>query len=308
MRRALWVLSAIALVVFLLFFHTPRAFVPDTLVSIPSGTPFSEAGETLKRSHIVTSVFLLRIAMAVGGGAENMRAGDYLFARAEGAFPVARRLLRGDYDLATVRVLLPEGSSSKDMGEILAARLPRIDAEMFAREARGHEGYLFPDTYFLLPTATSGDVIAVLRSTFDEKTRDLIASTSDRSLADIIIMASLLEEEARTPDDKRIVAGILWKRLREGKRLQVDAPFAYLLGKASHELTVDDLGIDSPYNTYRYGGLPPAPITNPGLESIEAAVEPVETPYWFYLSDEEGVIHYATTFEEHVENKRRYLR
>ncbi|HXK39721.1 MAG TPA: endolytic transglycosylase MltG [Candidatus Paceibacterota bacterium] len=305
-RRSL-VICAALLALFIAFFHTPRAFVPETLVSIPAGTPFSEAARLLKESGVITSAPLLRIAMLAGGGAEAMKAGDYLFERPEGTLSVARRLANGRYDLVTVRVLLPEGSTSKDMGRLLAEKLPHIDADVFGREARGFEGYLFPDTYFFLPTATSGEVIGVLRTTFDEKARGILSDESTFSAADVVIMASILEEEAKTPEDKHIVAGILWKRVHEGMRLQVDAPFVYLLGKASHELTQEDLVLDSPYNTYLYEGLPPAPISNPGLESLEAALRPMETPYWFYLSDSEGMIHYAETFEEHVANKQRYI-
>ena len=108
-------------------------------------------------------------------------------------------------------------------------------------------------------------------------------------------------------EDKRIVSGILWKRINMEMPLQVDAPFAYILGKTSEELTREDLAFDSPYNTYLNTGLPPTPITNPGLESLEAALRPIETPYVFYLTDTEGTVYSAETFEEHVGNKKRYL-
>lgn len=305
LQRSLLVVGSILLIGFLLFFHTPRAFVPDTLVSIPSGTSGTAAAKLLEERNVVTSAVLLRIATIATGGTRGIKAGDYFFDRPQGILAVARRLSRGEHGLAPVRVLLPEGSSSKDMGAILARHLSRVDAAAFAREASSYEGYLFPDTYFFLPTATSGDVIAVLRATFEEKTgRTIPGATSSR---DLVIMASILEEEARGFEDRQIISGILWKRLAEGMRLQVDAPFSYLLGKASHELTVGDLAIDSPYNTYAYPGLPPAPISNPGLDSLVAAANPTTTPYWFYLSDSEGAMHYAATFEEHLANKARYI-
>ena len=121
-------------------------------------------------------------------------------------------------------------------------------------------------------------------------------------------MASLLEEEARQTPTRRTVAGILWKRLDLGMPLQVDATLRYLLGKSSHELTREDLEYDSPYNTYKDAGLPPGPISNPGLDAILAALRPVETAYLYFLTDSEGNIHYARTFEEHVANKAMYLR
>ena len=121
-------------------------------------------------------------------------------------------------------------------------------------------------------------------------------------------MASILEEEARSFEDKQIVAGILWKRLDNDMALQVDAPFVYLLGKGSADLTLDDLKTDSPYNTYLYRGLTPTPISNPGLESLRAAVEPIASEHLFYLSDADGVMHYAEDFEQHKRNKELYLR
>ena len=105
-----------------------------------------------------------------------------------------------------------------------------------------------------------------------------------------------------------MVSGILQNRLREDMPLQVDATFHYINGKASHELTVDDLEMDSPFNTYKYVGLPPAPIANPGLESIQAVLSPTETNYFYYLTALDGTFHYAKTFEEHKKNKEKYLR
>ena len=120
-------------------------------------------------------------------------------------------------------------------------------------------------------------------------------------------MASLLEKEARTTESRRIIAGILWKRLEIGMLLQVDAVFGYIINKGSLQLTLEDLSIDSPYNTYRYKGLPIGPIANPGLDSLQAATMPILTDYLFYLSDKEGTMHYSETFEEHKRKKRLYL-
>lgn len=120
-------------------------------------------------------------------------------------------------------------------------------------------------------------------------------------------MASILEEEAQVEDARRIVSGILWSRLEQDIALQVDAAFLYideLEGRDTYSLTVDDLKIDSPYNTYTNVGFPPTPITNPGLESIYAAANPFYSDYLFYLSDTQGNMYYAKTFEEHIENRQ----
>lgn len=121
-------------------------------------------------------------------------------------------------------------------------------------------------------------------------------------------MASLLEEEARTTETRKMVSGILWKRLSAGMPLQVDAVFPYIIGKNTFEITLKDLEFDSPYNTYKYKGLPPGPISNPGKDSILAAIYPTKSDYWFYLSDKNGLMHYAITFDEHKINKAKYLK
>ncbi len=121
-------------------------------------------------------------------------------------------------------------------------------------------------------------------------------------------MASLLEEEAIREEDRRLISGVLWKRLEAGVALQVDAALTYVTGRASHELTGEDLKFDSAFNTYFYPGLPLGPISNPGLDAIEAALRPTASPYWFYLSDKEGNTYYSATFEEHKEKKFKYLR
>jgi UPF0755 protein len=139
-----------------------------------------------------------------------------------------------------------------------------------------------------------------MESNFKEKAGDVEP--------EIIVMASILEKEALTPEDKKIVSGILWKRLETGMLLQVDAVFMYIMGKKSSDLTLGDLKIDSPYNTYLYKGLPPSPICNPGIESIEASLNPTASSYWYYLSDKNLNIHFAKNFDEHKLNKAEYLR
>jgi len=120
-------------------------------------------------------------------------------------------------------------------------------------------------------------------------------------------MASIIEAEARTTESRRIISGILWKRISLGMPLQVDSTFVYINGKNTYELTSDDLKIDSPYNTYVYKGLPPTPIGNPGLDAILAALYPKTSKYLYFLSSKSGDMYYATTFEQHKRNKELYL-
>ena len=120
-------------------------------------------------------------------------------------------------------------------------------------------------------------------------------------------MASILQKEVRQPDTMKMVSGILWKRLSIGMALQVDAVFGYIFNKPTYSPSLDDLAVDSLYNTYKYRGLPPGPISNPGLDAIEAALTPTPSKYLYYLTGKDGTMHYATTFEQHIDN-RKYLR
>jgi UPF0755 protein len=127
------------------------------------------------------------------------------------------------------------------------------------------------------------------------------------STSSVIIMASILEREATSSSDRRIIAGILWKRLDDRMPLQVDAALAYVLNKDGTKLTSADLATTSLFNTYKNLGLPPTPIGNPGLSAIEDAISPASTTYWYYLSDSKGNIHYSSTYDEQIANEAKYL-
>jgi UPF0755 protein len=288
----------------------PDAFHPGTLVEIPEGHTLSAIADQLHDASVIRSPLLFKLAVQHYGKENNILSGAYIFKTPASVIAVAKQMALGDHGMETLKVTLPEGLTTSEMAKILSKVLPSFDAAAFLADAKESEGFLFPDTYFFFSTATSGEVLAALKEDFDKKTAPLYAEaeTLGRNWNDILIMASIIEEETATPEDRRIVSGILWKRLSNGMRLQVDATFAYTIGKGSLELTVDDLKSDSPYNTYRINGLPPTPIANPGLDAIEAALHPTASLYVYYLSDKSGVMHYSKTFEEHKLAKAKYLR
>ena len=209
-----------------------------------------------------------------------------------------------------ISVTIPEGHSARQIGEIFE-KLGIFSSEDFVQAAQKEEGYLFPDTYRFYKDANPDDVTKKMRDNFNKKiTPEIFAEIkkNKKTLSEAIIMASLLEEEVKSAEDRKIVAGILWKRLDLGIGLNVDAALTYVLGKTSSELTAGDLKFDSPYNTYRYRGLPPKPISNPGLDAILAALMPEPSPYFYYLTGKDGRTYYAKTLEEHALNKFKYLR
>jgi len=173
------------------------------------------------------------------------------------------------------------------------------------------EGYIFPDTYQIEKDETLEAILNKIFENFDRKITDELKQkikSQKKTLFEILTMASLLEKEVQISTDKEIVAGILWKRMRNGWPLQVDASLTYLTGRTSAQLTQNDFNIDSFYNTYKYRGLPIGPICNPGLDSILAAVNFKESPYWFYLNAKDGETIFSKTLEEHAMNKQKYLR
>ena len=180
----------------------------------------------------------------------------------------------------------------------------------FLKNAKGEtvEGFLFPDTYRIFKDATVDSIIAKMLDNFDHKFTDSMrgdAVSQNKSIFQIVTMASIIEKETKFSSDRSMVSGIFWKRIADGMGLQSDATVSYALGKAS--LSGDDLKTDSPYNTYLYRGLPLGPISNPGLSSIKAALDPTVNDYYYFVTDKSGKAYFAKTFEEHKKNIQKYL-
>jgi UPF0755 protein len=204
-----------------------------------------------------------------------------------------------------VRVTIPEGLNSFEIARLLKKSLGEFDEQAFARSAAKEEGHLFPETYFFLPGTPAQSIIDAMTAEYRTRIQpyegEIIAS--GRSVDEIITMASVIEKEARKFETMKIVSGILWERIQRGMPLQVDAVFGYILGKSGYAPSFADLKIESPYNTYINRGLPPGPIANPGINSIEAALRPTKTAYIYYLTGRDGKMYYAKTFEQHVANR-----
>jgi UPF0755 protein len=289
--------------------QAPYLFPKDTLITVTPGESFSEIAQDFKDQHIIHSTLLFRAVAFMKGAEHSIVAGVYDINTPLSLFELTARLKAGSLHVRSMKVTIPEGSTVKQIGDILQSIFPVFDRDTFVTEATPKEGYLFPDTYLFFPIVRPQQVISVMSDTFNDKiaTYTQAIAESKHSLSDIIIMASILEKEARTVKDFGIISGILWKRMALGMPLQVDATSNYYLGKTSASLTTQDLRDKSPYNTYTHKGLPPTPIANPGIETIEAALNPVKTPYFYYLSDAKNVIHYARTYEEHLRNRVVYL-
>jgi UPF0755 protein len=173
------------------------------------------------------------------------------------------------------------------------------------------EGYLYPDTYKVYIGSGPDALVRRLLSNFEERyasVEDKDAPEGKRSVHEIMTMASIIEREVLTEQDRAVVSGIFWKRVESGHAIQADSTVNYVTGHSKPSVSYKETQIDNPWNTYKYKGLPPGPIGNPGVSAIRAAIHPKDSPYWFFLTDKDGNVHYARTYDEHVSNIRKYLR
>ena len=307
------IIAILIVLVGMLYMYTvtpPQDANEDVFIVIPKGLTLVEISQQLYNENIIRSPKVFSRIVSLFGGERGVQAGTYYIRKPQNSFVVARRIVEGDQGFNPVKITIPEGYTRFDIAHALSEEFNYFDPQLFLRLTETKEGYLFPDTYFFFPNVTAEEVIERMEQNFREKTLELSEAIdiSGRSLSDIIIMASIVEAEAGIFEDRRLIAGVLWNRLDLDMPLQVDVTFKYINGKTTFDLTREDLEDESPYNTYVHKGLPPTPISNPGLSSIVATIDHEETDYIYFLADNEGNTHFSKTFDEHVRKKELYLR
>jgi UPF0755 protein len=290
----------------------------QVLIVIPQGLGVEEIGNVLKEKGLIRSVLAFRLLVIKENMSQNLQAGDFHLSPSMNMFDIAQNLTHGTLD---IWVTIPEGLRREEIATILSQGFLEqglaFSQKDFVSKTSNLEGYLFPDTYLIPKTAVVEEVINILTVNFEQKFSSLNIDTS-LTKEQTVILASLIEREAKYDKDRKLVAGILLKRLKKGWPLQVDAALQYV--KGSTDCTVEmidcnwwssvspqDLKAESFYNTYELQGLPPAPICNPGLASLKAAANPQNSEYWFYLSDPSGNTYYSVTNKEHNEKIEKYL-
>jgi len=300
---------AILVLLYLFFIAAPITFPTGAYVNIPEGSSLSKASSILEARGVIRSTFLFKSFAYVLGDNHRIIAGEYFFPKRINVIAAAYRLGKGDFEIDPVKIRVLEGATVREVTELLATNIPDFDAVSFERQTRGKEGYLFPDTYFFMPGQGVEAILGVFANNFSKNIAKIQKQIDSfgQPLSEVVVMASLLEREAPKTYDRRVIAGILWKRIKIGMPLQVDAVFPYIIGKNTYELTRTDLKVDSPYNTYLYKGLPPGAIANPSLDALLAAVTPIQTSYLYYLSDRSGNMHYSTTYDQHLVAKGKYI-
>ena len=312
---------------------------PKIKITIADGTEARLIAGKLKEKGLIRSKWLFLGWASVTGKMRDLKAGDYVFENSADIQNVIKRLYSGE-ELPNERIIIiPEGWNLNNIGEYLESQkiettknfwdvtgLPHAFSKETETQKRlkerflflnelpprlSFEGYLFPDTYRIFKNAPAEEMAAKMLDNFQKRiTPDLISEIKrqNKTLFQIITMASLVEKEVPHDEDRAVISGILWKRFGLGMGLQVDATVSYLTGKKTTRITTEELTIDSPYNPYKYRGLPIGPISSPGLSAIRAAIFPKSSPYLYYLSTPEGKTIFSKTLEEHNAAKTKYLR
>jgi UPF0755 protein len=291
---------------------------PEQFVEIPPGTGTAGMARRLADAGVVRSAQTFRAAVWLRGSSRRLQAGEYRFDRAMSPAEVVDRIARGD---VYVRALtFREGLTIREMASVFesagygpasdfieaaknAALIHEIDPE-----AKDLEGYLFPDTYTLPRRTTAAQLVERMVGRFQKvMTPELRSRAAERgfNVRQVVTLASLVEKETAKPEERPVVAGVYKNRLGIGMGLQCDPTVIYALmlaGRYDGNIRKGDLQIDSPYNTYRYSGLPPGPIAAPGQAALEAAVEPADVPYLYFVSRNDGSHVFSTTLDEHNRN------
>lgn len=278
-------------------------------VVITKGETVEQVSRKLEQERLIRSSLVFKLLLKASGQDKSIAAGDFKLSPAMSTSEIIKVLSQGSIDRW---VTLIEGWRVEEMAQKLNEELG-IKNEEFIKVAKKYEGYLFPDTYLINPDTQVADVISILRNNFnkkyDDKLQNQVRSTG-LTVEQGVILASIVEREARSDEARRQVASILLKRLKIGMGLNADATVQYALGYQSEEkswwkrhLSNGDLKVNSPYNTYLHLGLPPTPIANSSLSAFKAVANAdPNTPYLYYYHDSKGNSYYATTLQEHNEN------
>ncbi len=319
MRKIFFIsIFALIFIIFLFFlfglFFWREIYLPkdfnlkeSKIFSVEKGENVFQMAENLEREGLIKNRYFFVLYTLKQGKTRNLQAGDYELSPAMNIAEIAQKIISGD--IAKEKITIIEGWNLKDIG-FYFERKGMFQAEELYDERADLEGYFFPDTYEIRKGESLEEIINKAVENFNKKLSPELREEikrQEKTISEIVTMASLIEKEVKTKEDKELVSGILWKRLKNGIPLQVDATITYITGKKTTKISIEETQIDNPYNTYKYKGLPPGPICNPGLESIMAAIYPQESEYWYYLSTPAGKTIFSKTLKEHNLAKRKFL-
>lgn len=313
------------------FFLSLRAPVKSSKTFIiKKGESVSEIAQSLKEQGFIKSPFIFKTYLALNNLEDKIQAGEYNVRSETRMIDLVTQLVKGLAIPTEREIRIIEGWRAEQIGEYLeknkivskedflkAIQTPRdglikeIALLSDKPSPRSLEGYLFPDTYKIFKDSNSEDIIKKMLKNLNLKLikemREEIKN-QNKTIFEILTMASIIEAEVKSDQERALVSDLFWRRLKYNLPLEADSTINYITGKETPQASAEDIKIDSPYNTYKYRGLPPGPIANPGLSAIKAAIYPKANDYWFFLTTpKEGRAIFAKTYGEHLANKRKYL-
>mgnify|MGYP000409823525 CR=1 FL=1 len=329
-KRNVLFLAALLAIFLAVAYSVSGLFLPASAVSrrviveIPPGANAAAIGARLERQGVIRSRHAFVLLVRGMGYAHQLQAGEYELDPSHGLYEILEKIASGE--AISHWITIPEGFTLRQIAQQIeraglgnALRFHELATHGSGRFDPGAEiplptleGYLFPDTYKLPTGATEEAILRAMVDNFRAKVTEPLGEEirrSGRTLHEIVIVASMIEREARVPEDRPKIAAVIYNRLRRGMRLQIDATVLYAIGRTRFTNFAVESGVDSRYNTYRYAGLPPGPICNPGLASIRAALAPAPVDFLYYVADPATGAHlFARTHEEHLANRRKVER
>ena len=335
-KRAKKKLSALSIILLTMIiiglssiFYVNQLFQPVKLteevsLSINPGSSASQIAQMLYDNGLIRNTYVFRYYVRKQGIANDLRSGDYNFSGSIGLDDIVDKLLQGQA-AEDIKVTIPEGLTIAQTADIFADK-GLVDKDKFIEYAETGdfpynylppqgtenrlEGFLFPDTYRIDPDWTEKEIIDLLLAQFDKVWTDQWQERSNElsfSVLETVTLASLIEKEAKTDEDRPLISSVFHNRLEIGMLLQSCATIQYILGEPKSPLLNEDLQIPSPYNTYIHEGLPPGPIASPGKASLEAALYYQETNYYYFLAKPDGSHYFSKTLAEHNAAKQEYI-
>ncbi|MCE5285420.1 MAG: endolytic transglycosylase MltG [Pelosinus sp.] len=300
------------------FLTQPVSSVPGkpVVITVKTGMTSDRIAELLYQQGVIRSVKVFQTVARMHGMESSLQAGDYAFTQDMPVAKIVDMLSTGE--TSYLQITIPEGYTIDQIAQLLSEK-SYGNAAKFKEAARKYapydymapqqsevyvaEGYAFPDTYSIGIDFNEEKLLSTMVAHFNEKVTPEIrqmAEAKGLSVRQLIILASLVEKEAKFAKDRPIIAGVFLNRLKQGMPLQSCATIQYILGYPKAELSVKDTELESPYNTYQHAGLPPGPIANPGMAAIQAVINSTPTEYLYFVADKNGEHHFSKTYEEHL--------
>ncbi|OGS20102.1 MAG: hypothetical protein A3J83_04510 [Elusimicrobia bacterium RIFOXYA2_FULL_40_6] len=305
--RVVFAILSLSLIVALLYnFSIPNR---EVIITIPAGSTGKQITELLYENRLISNKKIFAFFSGLTNSVKKFQSGTYKLNQKMDMFKIMDVIKKGK--VYSIKITIPEGYTAAQIAELLEQKnLAKKEAFLEIIEKEKLEGYLFPETYFVPFGSTEKQIAGIMVNEFKKNyTPELGEQAKKLKMTEqsIITLASIIEKEAVAPEERALISGIFYNRLKKGWMIESCATVRYALNKYSDKLTYKNLGVASPYNTYEHHGLPPGPICNPGMPSIQAALNPAQTDLMFFFSNGKGTHEFSKYYKQHLEKQKKQL-